>query len=314
MMEDVNCPLCGSGKSALVFRAADRLRLAAGTFDVVRCADCGTGYLNPRPSVEELASCYPRTYWGERQGGAREFLRGFEERFKESYKVSALARAGLSGGRVLDVGCGRGEFLAILRARGFEVFGLEPGEEAARRGRGEYGLDITCGLLGEVDLPEAGYDAVTLWHVLEHLPDPRGALGHISRALRPGGLVFIAVPDFGSWQAGVFGPDWFCVDAPRHLTHFTKGTLASMLDRSGFSTPEFHTGGPRYETAVLVRSLLPGLNFRKLDALEAGRPSRYAYKAVQLALDIGLLPVGLASVLAGRGSTFTAVARKAGQP
>jgi len=309
-MQNVNCPLCSQDNAAPVFTAEDRLRLAPDSFTLVRCAGCGLVYLNPRPDDRELLGYYPETYWGDRQKGVREILRGLEERFKEAYKVRAVARAGLAHGRVLDVGCGRGEFLAMLRGKGFEVVGLEPGPEAARRGAEEYGLDIINGSLGQARLPEASFDAATLWHVLEHLPDPLGALMELRKALKPGGMLFVAAPDFGSWQAGRYEADWLGVDAPRHLTHFTRQTLSAMLSRAGFGEAVYHDGGVRYEAAMLVRSAWPGLNYKKLAALGAGRTSRYLYKAVQLALDAALLPAGLLIGLAGRGCTFVAVSRK----
>jgi SAM-dependent methyltransferase len=233
-----------------------------------------------------------------------------EERLKERYKLRALGKAGLTGGRVLDIGCGRGEFLRLLRERGYEPHGLEPGEEAARRGREEYGLDIVHGTLGDVELQKGYYDAVTMWHVLEHLPDTKAALASARDALKGGGLLFIAAPDFGGAQARAFGARWFGIDAPRHLVHFTRGTLKRMLEAGGFSVSRICSGGARYETAMLVRSVFPGLNAMKLDAFAQGRASRYAYKALQLALDIALLPVGLALSSLGAGSTMIAVAKK----
>ena len=307
---DTACPLCGSDGSNTLFYAVDRLGLAPGSFRLAECAECGLAFLSPRPDESELGGYYPRTYWGGRQSGIKELLRAFEERSKEAYKLKAVRQAGLGPCRIIDIGCGRGEFLALLRGRGFEVFGLEPGLEAARRGRDEYGIGITHGTLGGVRLPESFYGAATLWHVLEHLPDPLSALEEIRAALVPGGRLLVAVPDFGSWQAARFRQDWFGVDAPRHLTHFTRETLRKMLEKAGFRVCMVTEGGPRYETAMLVRSLFPGLNRRKLDALEAGAASKYFYKAAQLLLDMGLLPAGAVLSASGRGCTFTAVAEK----
>jgi 2-polyprenyl-3-methyl-5-hydroxy-6-metoxy-1,4-benzoquinol methylase len=312
VMRHVNCPMCDADDASELFRATDRLRLAEGSFPLVKCAHCGLVYLDPRPDEDELPGYYPKTYWGDSQKGIRESLRGLEERFKEGYKLRALSRAGLKGGRLLDVGCGRGEFLSLARAGGFDVSGLEPGAEAAARGRAESGLDITCGSVDNTDLPPSGFDAVTLWHVLEHLPDPLGALRKLHGALKPGGMIFLAVPDFGSWQSGAFRADWLGVDAPRHLTHFTRETLSAILVRAGFDAPVSYPAGARYETAMLVRSVSPGLNYRKLHALERGLPARYLYKAVQLALDLTFLPAGLALAFMGRGCAFTAVAGKKG--
>lgn len=308
----VSCPLCGQDRPAALFTATDRLGLSPDVHTLVRCGNCGMAYLDPRPADDELMRCYPAEYWGGRVKGPAEILRGLEERLKENYKLDAVSKAGLTGGRLLDVGCGRGEFIALLKGRGFEVAGLEPGEQAARRGREEFGLDIMHGTLGAISLQTGSFDALTMWHVLEHLPQPLAALTEAARVLRPGGTLILALPDFGGWQAGRFKGGWFGIDAPRHLSHFTRATLTDMLSRAGFTVKAVLPGGARYETAMLVRSALPGLNARKLDALERGSASKYIYKALQLALDIALLPAGWSLSATGRGGTFITVAVNAG--
>ena len=306
----VPCPLCGKDECEALFEAADRLELAREKFRIVRCSSCGLAYLNPRPEESELAGYYPKTYWGGKQQGIKDLFRRAEERLKENYKLKALNKCGIRSGRVLDVGCGRGEFLALLKKRGFQVAGLEFGEEAVRRGREDFGIEITNGTLAGSDFPVNSFDAVTMWHVLEHLPDPQEALVTVRKLLKPGGVLLLALPDFGGFLAGFYRGAWFGIDAPRHLTHFKRDTLSEMLHRADFKKPLFFPGGSRYETAMLVRSALPALNLKKLKALEEGRPSKYLYKMLQLILDFGLLPAGFLLTLAGRGSTLTAAAFK----
>ncbi|MHB8172919.1 MAG: class I SAM-dependent methyltransferase [Nitrospirota bacterium] len=136
------------------------------------------------------------------------------------------------------------------------------------------------------------------------------ALRAAHRLLKPGGALFLGLPDFGGFPARFFRAAWFGMDAPRHMTHFKKDTLSAMLRMAGFKKPMFFPGGSRYETAMLVRSALPDLNFKKLRALEKGLSSKYFYKALQLILDLSLLPTGILLASTGRGSTFTAVAFK----
>lgn len=304
------CPLCGSDKDEALYFARDRLGLSPGEHRLARCLSCGLVHLNPRPDPADMMKYYPAEYWGAREKGLREFVRGLEARLKESYKLRAVRLAGVNTGRALDIGCGRGEFLDLLRSRGFAVAGLEPGAEAAKRGREEFGLDITHGMLGSGLLPEAGFDLITAWHVIEHLPEPGEALDEVCRALVPGGVFITAVPDFGGAQSEYFREGWFGVDAPRHLFHFTRRTLSGLLEKHGLTPFMRSSCGTRYETAMLVRSLFGGLNRKKLDALEDGRPSRYLYKLAQLVLDFGLLPAGAALVAAGRPSTLVLAARK----
>jgi SAM-dependent methyltransferase len=309
-MDYVCCPLCGKDECEALFEATDRLELAKDRFRIVRCALCGLAYLNPRPEEGKLAGYYPKTYWGGKQRGVKDLFRKAEERLKENYKLRALKKCGVRSGRVLDVGCGRGEFLALLKKRGFQVAGLETGEEAVRRGREDFGIEITNGTLAGSHFSENSFDAVTMWHVLEHLPNPREALRAARKLLKPGGVLLLALPDFGGLLAGFYRGAWFGIDAPRHLTHFKKDTLSEMLGRADFKKPLFFPGGSRYETAMLVRSMWPALNLKKLRALEGGRPSKYLYKTLQLILDFALLPAGLILTSTGRGSTFTVAAFK----
>ena len=140
------------------------------------------GIFKPASGRGQAHGEYPKTYWGGKQRGVKDLFRRAEERLKENYKLKALKKCGIESGRVLDVGCGRGEFPALLKKRGFQVAGLETGEEAVRRGREDFGIEITNGTLAGSDFPENSFDAVTMWHVLEHLPGaPRkhsGRRGH----------------------------------------------------------------------------------------------------------------------------------------
>ncbi len=140
-------------------------------------------------------------------------------------------------GRALDVGCGRGHFLAAMRRRGWSVHGVEPSPQAAERAREEYGLPIQTGALRDVSR-SVEFDVVTLWHVLEHVADPVEFLGDVWRVLRPGGLVVIETPNVDSVDRRLFGRHWMGWDPPRHLHLFGPRTLAAILERRGFSEVE----------------------------------------------------------------------------
>ncbi|MGE5248067.1 MAG: class I SAM-dependent methyltransferase [Verrucomicrobiota bacterium] len=137
-------------------------------------------------------------------------------------------------GRLLDVGCGRGLFLRVMRVAGWEVAGVEADAEVSRKISEAHGLDVRSGDPGRWGFADGSFDVVTLHHVLEHVARPAEIIRHCRRLLRDGGLLLAAVPNRDSVQAAVGGARWFHLDVPFHLHHFTAAGLSDLLRRSGF--------------------------------------------------------------------------------
>lgn len=234
--EEVPCNNCGGDDAVLLLEGRDRLHGKGGTFSLVRCRRCRLIYLNPRPTREELARFYPEEY--EPYGQAIEDEPSMLRRFLLRYGVRRRCRTVTSrkrGGRLLDVGAATGIFLAEMARHGdWELHGVEINSKAARYARDRFGLRIFCGELGEAEYPDGYFDAITLWDVLEHLPDPRSTLLEVERIMKPDGLLVLQVPDAESLEAGIFGQLWIGLDIPRHLYVFTKRSLTSLLDQTGF--------------------------------------------------------------------------------
>jgi SAM-dependent methyltransferase len=190
------------------------------TFAIARCGACGLGHTRPAPP--DLERYYGSAYYGGRHG--------FTARFRAARRARILERVGAEPGTLLDIGCGEGDFLLATRERGWFGVGIEVGP-AARAARAA-GLDVRESLDGASAL--APFAAVTLWHSLEHLPDPLGTLAAARGLLSPGGRLVVAVPDNGGWQARLYGRRWFHLDVPRHLYHFDARSLAGLLGRAGF--------------------------------------------------------------------------------
>jgi SAM-dependent methyltransferase len=154
-------------------------------------------------------------------------------------KVSFLAAGLAPGARLLDVGCGRGVTLGALADRGIEAHGFEISAEAAQGADPRAKLRIAP-TLEQADYPDAHFDAVVLWHVLEHVRDPRRTLETVRRIARPGARIVVAVPNFSSPQARWAGPGWFHLDLPRHLHHFPLAAMRALLERTGFAVGSEH--------------------------------------------------------------------------
>ncbi|HEX2485174.1 MAG TPA: class I SAM-dependent methyltransferase, partial [Myxococcota bacterium] len=172
------CPVC----DAVAARA--RFGIEGLESQLVVCAGCGTGRVHPRPDAAALRELYPPSYYGDL---GRKFRAPIEPlvRWVGDRHAAFLAR-GLGSGRVLDVGCGRGVILRALADRGLEAHGFEV-SEAATRGADPRAKIRVAESLEQAGYPDAHFDRVVVWHVLEHVPDPRAALDTVRRILRPGG-------------------------------------------------------------------------------------------------------------------------------
>src|SRR5262245_1471637 len=152
----LECPLCGAEQGARLFDAADPL--SADRFEVRRCPSCELVYVSPRPSEDAMRAYYPDGYFGKRHPVLKDFFM--------SVRVGNLPA--MQPGRVLDIGCGRGDFLLACRKQGWEVTGVEQSDVPIMELRRELGLDVVA-TSDIATIPDASFDAVTMWHVFEHM-------------------------------------------------------------------------------------------------------------------------------------------------
>jgi len=199
---------------------------------LVTCEGCGLGTLFPIPDAQRIQSFYPPAYYGS-PDAKFEPLVEFGVRAGARFRVKRLAGSLPRGARVLDVGCGRGVMLRALLDLGYEAHGVEISTEAAAGADPRATVHIAPDLT-QAALPDQFFDAVILWHVLEHLPHPDRVLAELHRILKPGGRLILAVPNYASWQARLMKSHWFHLDLPRPLYHFTPRTLKRLLQQSGF--------------------------------------------------------------------------------
>jgi SAM-dependent methyltransferase len=214
---------------------------------VLRCGSCGLGYTVPRPSPEELAAYYPDSYVPYQEPSPRTTVRQRLGARIDAARFSAGLRFGAfrvltrsQSGRLLDVGCGRGDLASWFAQRGWSVAGVEPAEDAVRQAKAR-GIEMHHGTLDDAPWPPSSFDAVTFNHALEHVPDPQLTLRQAATIVRPGGLVVVSVPNFGAWQRRLFGSAWFPLDLPRHLQHFDRVSLPRMASAAGLEACEVRT-------------------------------------------------------------------------
>jgi SAM-dependent methyltransferase len=231
-MEFVSCNVCGVDDAALLYRGKDRLLSGSDVFDLVCCRRCGLIYVNPRPTLAEMEHYYPTTYEPYTRQAQ---MAGWYPRLRYRVAIARMCRIAANkqeSGRLLDVGCGDGDFMAGMQQRGWQVSGLDTSPVAVELARGK-GLDVFLGLLSNADYSEASFDLITMWDVLEHLHDPAAYLLQIGRLLRPGGRFVVTLPNPHSLDFRLFGPAWTGLDTPRHLYVFVRPALLALLQRAG---------------------------------------------------------------------------------
>jgi SAM-dependent methyltransferase len=224
------CPACpGGGACSPSFKK--------NGYSINRCADCGLLFVAPQPSPEELLAIYDADYF--RRGNKYRPKSGEDpNRLNDQSKIELLHRYRTSG-RLLDVGCAMGGFLQVAQESGFEVTGVEVAESAASHVRDNLGIPVFNCDLATANLPAESFDVVTMWDVIEHLPDPHPTLAGIHRILRPGGLLLFSTGDASSHWARLTGRYWHLMTPPQHLFFYTPQSARSVLDSNRFDCKEF---------------------------------------------------------------------------
>lgn len=257
------CILCEKEGVPLYADLPDRLFSAPGLWSFVKCSDCGLFWLRSRPVSEDIGKAY-ENYMTHEANGAKsrmEILQekialpilfsvhGYGDKDKRTRQGILLGRLlalvplfndiarrfvmNLPGnwkGRLLDIGCGDGKFLADMKRLGWEVVGIEPDPQAAKIANEKLGISVFAGTLGKADLPSNSFDAVTMKHVIEHVEDPIKVLRECYRILKPGGKLSIATPNTDCLQHRLFGSAWLELDPPRHFHLFSASTLRKLLE------------------------------------------------------------------------------------
>ena len=241
------CPLCGAADGTLV-AVADR---HGGPLNVTCCAGCGLTYVDPIPTRDALARFYAERY-------RLEYKQASQPRLKHIYRAGrvAIGRLRVAGllatppARVLDCGAGGGEFSYLLTSRGYRLTGIEPNDGYREFARAEYGVDLRPGTLDDNEFAPGEFDLITMFHVLEHVPDPAAALARLAGWLRPGGHLYVEVPNA---VTEVSSPSNLYHRA--HLYYFAPGPLAALGRRAGL-TPLLLDGSPQHAnlTAVFTKA------------------------------------------------------------
>jgi 2-polyprenyl-3-methyl-5-hydroxy-6-metoxy-1,4-benzoquinol methylase len=255
----------------------DRTRSVHGIPRLVQCLHCGLIYVNPRPDPEQLAMRYDGEYFH----CATPVCGGYEDYEADRVDIERTFRRRLAllrpwvtavRPRLLDAGCATGMFLAVTAAAGWQAEGLDISEFALERARAR-GFQVRCGTLPDPALPDAAFDVITLWDVIEHVPDPAAVLRECRRLLKPGGVLAMSTPDAGSLPAHLLRGLWLGYRSiDEHLYFFSRATMRAMLEQAGLRVVRFHDVGkylslPRLIARMRYYSRVAALVLRAADRL-----------------------------------------------
>jgi SAM-dependent methyltransferase len=234
------CPVCNSSESRFAIKAKD-YTVSGDYFNILECPRCTLRFTHPVPGPELIGRFYQSenyiSHTNIRKGLVNNLYHMVRNRTLAS-KCRLLKRStGLTRGIHLDVGAGTGAFVRYMNQSGWESEGIEP-DETARRAAFEHHETSLLALETFGSLTKERYDAITLWHVLEHVHDLYPYLQQIKDLLKNSGFVFIAVPNYKSYDAMKYGSAWAAYDVPRHLYHFSPGSMHWLLNAAGFQLKE----------------------------------------------------------------------------
>ncbi len=234
------CPCCNGADIAIVLSAKD-FTVSHELFDIWHCNNCTARFTQNAPDKTEII----RYYKSENYISHSDIKKGFINNLYHSVRKRTLAGkrnlikkyTKLQSGKILDVGAGTGAFLQTMQRDGWQTTGLEPDETARENAKNLHGLDLKSSQ--EIfNLPPQTFDAITLWHVLEHVHDLHEYMDELKKVLKPQGCLFIAVPNYTCYDEKVYKQFWAAYDVPRHLYHFSPTAITQLLLQHGLQLKE----------------------------------------------------------------------------
>jgi len=243
-MKRIKCHICESDNAQFLKKE--------GNWDIVQCQLCGLVYVNPQPEEDFLKEHY-QSYLPESQTDIAGWGRMMSGVFGRSLKIINKA-AGASRGKLLDIGCAHGFFVKAALNAGWEASGIDLSKQAVQYGESR-GLEVANLTLFEKKYEDNYFDVITMFYVLEHLPDPSKYLKEIHRVLKPSGVLLVRVPHTTPIVKilKTFNISNTLYDAPSHLTDFSPHTLKRMLEHTGFNEIRTHIGGMTYPRPLFER-------------------------------------------------------------
>jgi SAM-dependent methyltransferase len=248
------CPACGSDNLQKQEKARD-YTVCNKEFEIWECADCKLRFTQDIPDSDAIGYYYRSdnyiSHTNTSTGLVNRLYHLVRKQTLSNKEELIVAATRLKQGRLLDIGAGTGAFAAYMQRRGWEVTGLEPDSAAREQANLLHSLNLLPAD-NLYSLPADSFDVITLWHVLEHVHDLHDYLEQLKKLLNRRGRIFIAVPNYTSYDAKVYGPYWAAYDVPRHLYHFSPDSMEHLLKLHGL---QLHATQPMWFDSFYISML-----------------------------------------------------------
>jgi len=299
------CPACGRAESIDLFKAPDRFHGRDKSYSLVRCTSCSLVRLQDPPPPSEIGEHYGARYDGAISGPGDD-----PNHWRERRDALSLFK---SGGALLDLGCSSGGFLASMQGPSWKLSGVEMSETVAKRARERCGAEVFVGDILDAPFPPGSFDAITCFHVFEHLYQPREVLARVSAWLKPGGVFYTMMPNIDSAGARIFQSYWYALELPRHLYHFSPKSLRALANGVGLEVVSLTTNREMFiehSMRYVFDGIIRKIGYSRPPLAESPAPG-IPWRAARKIFRLTLLPVltGIGS-LAGDGESMHAVFEK----
>lgn len=230
-----HCPVCGTDVSQPLITVKD-YTVSGERFAIMECSSCTLRFTQEVPDAASIAPYYKSenyiSHTNTSKGLINRLYQAVRKRTLQQKKRLIENQTGISQGSLLDVGSGTGAFASTMQQAGWRVTGLEPDADARKVGKEEYHIEL-ADINEFYQLPVSSYDAITMWHVLEHVHELQGYMAQLKSVLKDNGRLFIAVPNYTSKDAAIYKEYWAAYDVPRHLYHFSPQSMKLLVEKHG---------------------------------------------------------------------------------
>ncbi|HET7118480.1 MAG TPA: methyltransferase domain-containing protein [Hanamia sp.] len=232
-----SCPNCGNENISTILKVKD-YTVSGEEFEIWECKNCNQRFTQNIPEKENIGKYYQSENYISHSDTTKGLVNNLYHKVRKYTLIQKRKlikkSTGKNQGNILDVGAGTGAFLNTMKMANWKITGTEPGKNAREKASELYGITLDQSEK-MYSLPEQSFDAITLWHVLEHVHDLHNYVEQLKNLLSPDGKLFIAVPNYTSYDAKIYKKYWAAYDVPRHLYHFSPKAMNNLLNSHGLN-------------------------------------------------------------------------------